>query len=199
MYYWVKIRARLWLVILLCITSWVFAWCMWNTTDSVAQNSIIVFGDYTMTIENVYQNISHDTIIDQRIQNRILGAYSIPWYDTYNNTIIITEDKVSPNASLEDYVQASIGWIDQTRWQYRSLWFEHNSTPCGDRKLSSIMVSFSLVRSIPNTLQQTLYFVHYYIQRLDTITMISISTEDESQLQQLIPMLSTISCISLTQ
>lgn len=197
MLHWIKINKRIILYILFLITSTVFSWCLWWNTSVPNNIQTIVFDDYTMTIDQSYQKITHENIIDQRIQNRVIATYTIPWYQDYNNTIIITEDKVSPNIDLADYVQASIGWIDTTRWQYHSLSFDYYQTLCRERVLSSIIVSFSITRSIPDTIQQTLYFVHYYIHRLDKVFLISASTNLEWEVKELISMISTTSCISL--
>lgn len=198
MLHWININKRIILYILFLITSIIFSWCVWWNTNVSNNIQTIVFDDYTMTIDKSYQKIAHDNIIDQRIQNRITATYTIAWYEDYSKTIIITEDNVSPNMDLEDYVQASIWWIDTTRWQYRSISFNHYQTPCRERTLPSIIVSFSITRSIPDTIQQTLYFVHYYIHRLDKVVMVSASTHIESEVDNLVAMVSTTSCIPLT-
>jgi hypothetical protein len=55
-------------------------------------------------------------VIDNRIAKKVLALYykNNSSFDFADN-IIISQDTLTPRASLEDYVQASIGGISYTR------------------------------------------------------------------------------------
>ncbi len=72
----------------------------------------------------------------------------------------------------------------------------HGSLQCTNSTLPTITVSFTIMRMIPGTVSEQLYFVHHYIQRLDEIVMVSVSTSTQDNLSIANNLISTISCIA---
>ncbi len=81
----------------------------------------IQFVDYQAQIPTIYQTYDQTNAVDQRVAGRIVSLYTVPTYSGYADTIVIARDRVSPNFSLEDYVQASIGGVFDTWKNYTSL------------------------------------------------------------------------------
>jgi hypothetical protein len=75
----------------------------------------IEFLYYRMSITTDYVVSDKLDIVDGRISDKIVSLYKRPSSLTkFSDNIIISQDKLTPNASLEDYVQASIGGIVNT-------------------------------------------------------------------------------------
>lgn len=179
----------------MCSSILFLSWC----TDAVVDTSTvqtIQFVDYETQISNDYQSQSPTDLVDQRVSDKIVWLYTVPTYTWYAHTIVISHDKVSPSLSLEDYVQASIGGIADTRKNYTSLWFEHGVLWCTNSELPTIKVSFSIIRLIPWSVSEQLYFIHYYVKRLDEVVLLSLSSTDEAQSLVADEIIAKMSCIS---
>ncbi len=75
--------------------------------------------------------------------------------------------------------------------------FQKDTIPCNNTSIPTIINSFSIYRITPQGDAETLYFVHYYIHRLDEVITISASTNTEKTLSSLEDMMKTTSCNTL--
>lgn len=170
-----------------------FSGC-WNNTPTESNTQNISFSDYNINISTDYITQDTENLIDTRISNHILWVYSKVDSLNFADNIIISQDKVSPSISLDDYVQAAIWGIEYTRGKYTSLNFHKDTIQCNNTTLPTIMNTFSIYRITPKWENETLYFIHYYIHRLDQIITISASTKDENNLSSIEDMIWTTSC-----
>ena len=69
----------------------------------------ISFSSYVFTIPNSYSSGEVSNRVDSRIVKKIIAVYSSFQGVGFYDNIVISSDKLVPNASLEDYVQAGIG------------------------------------------------------------------------------------------
>ena len=69
-----------------------------------------------MNISTDYKLSNKNKLLDERISDKVLVIYnkSLSSLD-FSDNIIISQDSLTPRASLEDYVQAAIGGISYTR------------------------------------------------------------------------------------
>lgn len=174
----------------------IFSGC-WETTDNSSNTQRISFSDYTINISPEYIAQSKDNLIDTRISDHVLWVYSKIDPINFSDNIIISQDKVSPSISLDDYVQASIGGIEYTWGKYTSLSFKKDTIQCNNTEIPTIINTFSIYRVTPTWEAETLYFVHYYIHRLDEVITISASTKNEDSVSNLKNMIWTTSCNTL--
>ncbi len=168
-------------------------WCTSSTTANPTQT--IDFLNYNLQISTGYQLWDKNNLIDSRIWKKIIAIYhtslSSLWF---SDNIIISQDTLTPRTSLEDYVQASIGGIAYTWWQYKSLSFEKWTLNCNGGTIPTIMNTFSIYRTPLNSSSETLYFAQYFIHNKEQIIIISSSTNNEDTLPSLTSMLKTLSC-----
>ncbi len=159
----------------------------------------ISFSSYIMNIDKQYIQWIVGEWVDPRVSSRVIALYSLPLQEWFSDNIVISNDKLSPNASLEDYVQASIGGMSYTRWQYKSIDFQKWVMTCNALTIPTITNTFSIYRLAPtNNSSETLYFVQHYIHRLSEVITISASTSNKDNVTTLQHMMSTISC-NITQ
>lgn len=174
---------------LMCIV----VWCTSDITPDPTQT--IAFSNYHMNISTGYQLWNKDTIIDNRISKKVLAVYHMNWSSLdFSDNIIISQDSLTPRASLDDYVQAAIGGIVYTRWKYASLSFDKSTLSCKWKTIPTIMNTFSIYRTPLNTSPETLYFAQYFVHNNGEIVIISASTNQEDTLPTLKTTLKTLAC-----
>lgn len=150
-----------------------------------------------MDITSRYSEKAVDERVDPRVAGKVISLYSARTGEWYEDNIVISVDKLSPNASLEDYVQAGIGGMAYTRWKYQSLNFKKGHLNCEALTIPTLMNTFSISRIAPTTnSSELLYFVQYYIHKLSEIVIISASTSNKDNVTHLQQMMATISCNS---
>ncbi len=172
----------------------IIVWCTSDITPDPTQT--IAFSNYRMNISTDYQLWNKDTIIDNRIAKKVLAVYHKNWSSLdFSDNIIISQDSLTPRASLEDYVQAAIGGIVYTRWKYTSLSFDTSTLSCKGKIVPTIMNTFSIYRAPTNSIPETLYFAQYFVHNDDEIVIISASTNQEDILPTLKTTLKTLACI----
>lgn len=185
--------------ILIIISTFIILVMVWCTSDVVTDNTqTINFLNYTMNISTWYKISDKNNIIDERIVRKIIAVY----YHENNTTsfaenIVISQDSLTPRASLEDYVQAAIGWISYTRWKYQSINFQKWSLNCSNIEIPTIMNTFSIYRVPVNSSPETIYFIQYFIHNVDDIIVVSASTSNEENLETIKNNIKTLSCSSL--
>lgn len=163
-----------------------------QTTD---QTQAIHIGDYTLSLGWDWKEQDTQQWIDQHMSNTIVSLYSRPSTAWYQDNIIITQDKLAPNASLEDYVQAGIGGIAYTRSQYTSLHFDKSTLQCQALNIPTISNVFSIYRVSPHThTAETIYFIQRYLHKLGEVITISASTSNKENVTSIRKMLDAISC-----
>lgn len=173
--------------------------CFSSFTTQEDSTKTISFSSYQMNIATTYLENNVGERVDPRVSSKVMSLYSAPTGWWYEDNIVISSDKLSPNASLEDYVQASIGGMSYTRWQYKSINFQKWTMNCSALTIPTITNTFSILRLAPSTnSSETLYFVQHYIHRLSEVVTISASTSNKDNVTTLQHMMSTISC-NLTQ
>ncbi len=175
----------------------VIVWCTSDTLTEATQT--IAFSNYRMSISTGFLLWNKDTVIDNRIAKKVLALYYKNWSSLdFADNIIISQDNLTPRASLEDYVQASIGGISYTRWKYASLSFDKSTISCNGKMIPAIMNTFSIYRTPTNSDPETLYFAQYFIQNNDEVIIISANTNQQDILSSLITMIKTLSCVDMT-
>jgi len=183
------------IVMIACIfLMFMIVWCTSDITADPTQT--IAFSNYRMNISTGYQLGNKDTIIDNRIAKKVLAVYHMNWSSLdFSDNIIISQDSLTPRASLDDYVQAAIGGIVYTRWKYTSLSFDKSTLSCKWTTIPTIMNTFSIYRTPLNTSPETLYFAQYFVHNNGEIIIISASTNEEDTLPSLKTTLKTLACI----
>lgn len=173
--------------------------CFSSSPTQEDSTKTISFSSYQMNIATTYLENNVGERVDPRVSSKVISLYSAPTGWWYEDNIVISSDKLSPNASLEDYVQASIGGMSYTRWQYKSINFQKWTMNCSALTIPTITNTFSILRLAPSTnSSETLYFVQHYIHRLSEVVTISASTSNKDNVTTLQHMMNTISC-NLTQ
>jgi len=170
---------------------------VWCTSDGSTDSSqTINFSNYYMNISTDYKLSNKNKLLDERISDKVLVIYnkSLSSLD-FSDNIIISQDSLTPRASLEDYVQAAIGGISYTRWKYISLSFDTSTLSCQWNNIPTIINTFSLYRTPLNGVPETLYFVQYYVHNNGEIIIISASTNQEENVSSLKTTLKTLACI----
>lgn len=188
--------SRYWWKLLIFSMIFILSGCFWtsNTTETNTTQDIS-FSSYVFTIPNSYSSGEVSNRVDSRIVKKIIAVYSSFQGDGFYDNIVISSDKLVPNASLEDYVQAGIGWMAYTRWQYKSIKFEKSTLNCSALSIPKITNTFSIYRIAPTTnSSETLYFVQTYLHRLSEVITISASTSNKDNVTTLQDMMNTISC-----
>jgi hypothetical protein len=183
-------------IVMIAYTFLIFmvVWCTSDITPDPTQT--ITFSNYRMNISTGYQLWNKDTIIDNRIAKKVLAVYHMNWSSLdFSDNIIISQDSLTPRASLDDYVQAAIGGIVYTRWKYVSLSFDKSTLSCNWKTIPTIMNTFSIYRTPLNTSPETLYFAQYFVHNNGEIVIISASTNQEDTLSTLKTTLKTLACI----
>lgn len=161
------------------------------------KDQTISFSSYLMNIDSNYISWAVGEWVDPRVSNKIIALYSLPLQEGFLDNIVISQDKLAPNASLEDYVQASIGGMVYTRWQYKSLDFKKKSLNCSALTIPVITNTFSITRIAPTTNSaEIIYFVQWYLHKISDVTTISASTSNKDNVTSLQQMIETISCNS---
>ena len=178
------------------ISSTLFLWgCFSSSTKNVDTSQIISFSSYQMDITNSYTEKKVDERVDPRVAGKIISLYVAPTGWGYDDNVVISTDKLSPNASLEDYVQASIGGMSYTRGKYKSLNFQKGSLNCSALTIPTITNTFSINRIAPTTnSSETIYFVQYYAHKSSEVVTVSASTSNKDNVTSLQQMMATISC-----
>ena len=177
------------------LSTLLLSWCFWSSWKNMDTSQIISFSSYKMDITNNYTQNSVDERIDPRIAWKIISLYVNRSWEWYEDNIVISLDKLSPSASLEDYVQAAIGGMSYTRWKYQSLAYQKNNLTCQALTIPTVSNTFSISRISPaNNTVETLYFVQFYIHKLSEIVTISASTSNKDNVTLLQQMMATISC-----
>lgn len=173
----------------------IMVWCTSSTIADPTQT--ISFLNYHLQIWTWYQLWDKNAVIDSRISKKVIAIYntssSVLWF---SDNIIISQDTLTPRASLEDYVQSSIGGIAYTWWQYKSIGFEKWTINCNNTNIPTIMNTFSIYRTPLNSSPETLYFAQYFIHNKEQIIILSSSTNEQDKLTSLKTMLSTLGCSS---
>lgn len=177
-------------------TIFILSGCFWSSDNSDTNtNQNISFASYVFTIPNSYTSWIVSDQVDSRIAKKIIAVYSSLQGEGFYDNIVISSDKLAPNASLEDYVQAGIGWMAYTWWQYKSINFEKSKLNCSALTIPKITNTFSIYRIAPtNNSSETIYFVQTHLHKLSEIITISASTSNKDNVTTLQQMMSTISC-----
>lgn len=165
----------------------------WQAKDILEKNTII-FSDYTIEIDqNLYESKWNEDI-DPRLSSKILALYV--WLDQnwYQDNMVISQDKISPNASLQDYVKSSLGGIAHTWSKYTTIGQTTRSLSCSALTIPVITTVFSIYRIAPDNTTQTIYFVQTHLQKLSEITTISASTSIKENVTKLQQRMESISC-----
>lgn len=171
----------------------IMVWCASDTTTDITQT--IAFSNYNMKIATWYLLWNKDAIIDNRIAQKVLAVYyRQDSMLSFSDNIIISQDTLSPRASLEDYVQAAIWGISYTWWKYESIEFKKWIITCNTKTIPTIMNTFSIYRTPINATAETLYFVQYFMHHDDVIIVVSASTNNQDILSSLQSTLQTLSC-----
>ena len=172
----------------------VIVWCTSDVIEKPIQT--ITFADYNMNIFTGYQLSNKESLIDNRISQKVLAVYRQNWPSlNFSDNIIISTDNLTPRASLDDYVQASIGGIVYTRWKYASLSFDKSILSCNWKNIPTVINTFSIYRTPLNDPPETLYFAQYFVHNDDEIVIVSASTNQEDTLSSLKTMFKTLACI----
>ena len=127
------------------LSTLLLSWCFWSSWKNMDTSQIISFSSYKMDITNNYTQNSVDERIDPRIAWKIISLYVNRSWEWYEDNIVISLDKLSPSASLEDYVQAAIGVMSYTRWKYQSLAYQKNNLTCQALTIPTVSNTFSIV------------------------------------------------------
>ncbi len=171
----------------------IMVWCTSDTTTDTTQT--IAFSNYNMKIDTWYLLWNKDAVIDNRIAKKVLAVYYRQNSTlSFSDNIIISQDTLTPRASLEDYVQAAIWGISYTWWKYESIDFQKWTLVCSTTTIPTIMNTFSIYRTPVNSTPETLYFVQYFIHRDDEVIVVSASTNDQDTVSSLQTTLQTLSC-----
>ncbi len=174
----------------------IMVWCTSDTTTDTTQT--IAFSNYNMKIDTWYLLWNKDAVIDNRIAKKVLAVYYRQNSTlSFSDNIIISQDTLTPRASLEDYVQAAIWGISYTWWKYESIDFQKWTLVCSTTTIPTIMNTFSIYRTPVNSTPETLYFVQYFIHRDDEVIVVSASTNDQDTVSSLQTTLQTLSCSTL--
>lgn len=187
-------RWRLLIIMILCRITISVMWCTSSSAPSDFWQKI-TFADYTMSIESGYQLSDPHDSIDHKLTDKIIAVYTKSQSDKFFDNIIISQDTLTPRASLEDYVQASIWGIAYTRGQYKSIALQTATLPCGKNTLPTVMNTFSIHRTLPSSVWETLYFVQYFLHYGTDVTIISLGSSQEDTVSTMQDMVKTISCI----
>lgn len=165
------------------------------TSSSESTTQRITFSAYQLDIPLSYYRTEVADWVDPRIAPKIHSLYTTVLHDGFQDNLIISQDTLHPSASLEDYVQASIGGMSYTWSKYQSLDFQTNSLTCTALTIPMISVSFRIERLAPgSTSPHTLYFTQLYLHKVSEIITVSASTASESSLSDLESMMQTIAC-----
>lgn len=83
--------------------------CFSSSTTTEDSSQTISFSSYQMNIATNYLENNIGERVDPRVAGKITALYTAPTGNGYEDNMVISTDKLTPNASLEDYVQAAIG------------------------------------------------------------------------------------------
>ena len=169
--------------------------CFSSSTTTEDSPQTISFSSYQMNIATHYLENNVSERVDPRVAGKITALYTAPTGNGYEDNMVISTDSLTPNASLEDYVQAAIGGMAYTRSQYKSISFQKGTMNCSALTIPTITNTFSILRMAPSTnSSETIYFVQHYIHKLSEVVTISASTSNKDNVTTLQQMISTISC-----
>lgn len=168
-------------------------WCTSDITTDMTQT--VSFSNYSIKISTWYLLWNKDAVIDKRIAKKVLAVYYRQDSTlSFSDNIIVSQDTLTPRASLEDYVQAAIWGISYTWWKYESIDFQKLDLICNNATIPTIMNTFSIYRAPTNTAPETLYFVQYFVHHDDEIIVVSASTNNQDTVSSLQTTLQTLSC-----
>lgn len=172
------------------------AGCSSKKSDSgETATQAVVFWNFQLQLPVSYTISPSSDWIDPRISKKIDAVYYSNEDASYTNNIVVFSDKLSPNAALEDYVQASLEGIASTWGSYESLWSTKSSLHCQALTIPTIQHNFSIYRVSPKDKSwETLYFSQYYLHHLSDIAVVSASSSSKSALSALQKIIASITC-----
>lgn len=183
-------------LIVLCLSVFLFSWC--TSEKSIAPTTQnISFLTYSMDVPMDFVAKPKEDVVDPRVMKKIVSVYQNSNSSlVFADNVIISQDTLTPRISLEDYVQAAIGGIAYTRWQYKSISFSKSTRICHKKEIPTIKNIFSIYRTASLTNEaETLYFVQYFVHNNEEVVAVSFSTNDETKIDTFSPLLDTMSCV----
>ena len=170
------------------------SWC-WSKNQWTVVVKTITLPSYQFSLPEVFESHSVTDLVNPKLSWKIIAVYSISSLSWYADNVVIAQDVLAPNSSLDDYVQASIGGISRTWGNYTALNLEKSKIVCNALSQPIIVNTFQINRIIPKTSQsELLYFVQLYIRDGAEVTTISASTSNKKNVSIFQDIMRSISC-----
>ncbi len=170
------------------------SWC-WSNNQWELKVKTITLPSYQFSLPEVFESHDVNSLVNPKLSWKIIQVYSISSFSWYADNVVVAQDILAPNSSLDDYVQASIGGISRTWGNYTALNLEKSQIVCHALTQPIVVNTFQINRIIPTTSKsELLYFVQLYIRNSTEVTTISASTSNKKNVSIFQDIMRSISC-----